>query len=136
MKIYFAKYLPYEGNIKEGEDYWCSVYGYRKGNHASRNVPKGEERFKPVKLFLCSRDIQVGDKVYATADDFYRTYDGYSDLCTDEIKIIGEISPQAIWVKEGDEFEEDEIKRNIIAKEFGIEEYPIKIKCSQCNNFH
>lgn len=66
-----------------------------------------------VKLFLCSRDIQVGDEI--TNSNYYNT-----SLKVDELplrkayknwyKIIGEISSDATWVKEGDEFTEDQIK--------------------------
>ncbi len=67
------------------------------------------------KLFLCSRDIQVGDKVFEILSDetigeeFEWTLgiDKYnSQYKEDCFKVIGEISPNAAWVKEEDEFED------------------------------
>lgn len=105
----------------------------------------GETNFKPqkkyfakcfdnqVKLFLCSRDIQIGDRVQVDVllNGVYNefvfekecvengirvqqftgvgVYVHYPD--SDEgnlFKVIGEISPNAKWVKEGDEFDEDD----------------------------
>jgi hypothetical protein len=139
MKKYFAKYLPVEGEIKK------------------------------VKLFLCSRNIEVGDKYYYNGTE--------TDICDSEIrleqikeqeekhgqkrfKVIGEISPEAIWVKEEDGFDEDDILFILdasIAYEIDWEEpctekeylkgykplndgrtygvLPIKIKCKCCNTF-
>lgn len=57
MKPYFAKYLPVEGEVKDG-DYAINSAGsiaqYLVNNDESR-------KFQKVQLFLCSRDIQVGD---------------------------------------------------------------------------
>lgn len=135
MKKYFAKYLPVEGEINKGDkvldtlneqyDTWldddkCDEYGH----------------YKKVKLFLCSRDIQVGDtvKCHSTKDEHKNgvydcevrvvdiseehtvrvTMEGWEeDLPIPRnylLKVIGEISPEATWVKEGDEFDETEIK--------------------------
>ena len=108
MKKYFAKYLPVEGEIKEG-DHFDSVNGELPGSLHTR-------------LFLCSRDIQVGDMakdlnqpltdfyvdeknlelIKKGNDDFYEHMNLY--------KVIGEISSEATWVKEGDEFDKEETK--------------------------
>jgi hypothetical protein len=143
MKKYFAKYLPVEGEIKK------------------------------VKLFLCSRNIEVGDKYYYNGTE--------TDICDSEIrleqikeqeekhgqkrfKVIGEISPEAIWVKEGDEFNEVDVRgrliyfdafgeassyhksvqESIIYKKYDIDDPGskrgmffkyIQIKCKCCNTF-
>lgn len=111
---YFAKYLPVEGEIKEGDktfykgsnvafpvilNGYTTIEYFNKGDH------------KKVKFFLCSRDIQVGDNVVIDGgaflnieqDDiaFAKSNNGY--------RIIGEISPEATWVKEGDKFSEAEV---------------------------
>jgi hypothetical protein len=94
------------------------------------------------KLFLCSRDIQVGDE-FIIPEDCVVDWDlrvNNKGICTSismgnkmfhykapcslggivhsgvhadskPYKVIGEISPDATWVKEGDEFEEHEIKQ-------------------------
>lgn len=84
-------------------------------------------------LVLTSSDIQIGDKIQAKdgsgssiITEFKRVFakgeittsigeskEGaitYSQLENDWLKVIGEISPEATWVKEGDEFDEDEVE--------------------------
>lgn len=130
-KLYFAKYLPAKGEIKDGQ-LGISVNGALYTHHEHL----GKEYGKPVKLFLCSRDIQVGDKVLCPmpyqndrleefiiverpagynldmlvgifSDGRQMTEPAYLNQST--FKVIGEISPEATWVKEGDEFDEEEI---------------------------
>lgn len=80
MKKYFAKYLPVDGEIKKGDEYinseikvgeptYGKIYiglplviemghkgvGYKDKDYFRKYMRK-------VKLFLCSRDIQVGDE--------------------------------------------------------------------------
>ena len=130
MKTYFAKYLPVEGEIKEGDTHCLNRQGKiinfvtpisdKIASFANKN---GDN--KPVKLFLCSRDIQVGDKdVWNNTNQVLEGPITDKDLsainffkenapeCPDNqyYKVIGEISPDAIWVKEGDEFDRDELK--------------------------
>lgn len=129
-KSYFAKYLPVEGEIKHGMLYHNGV----DVNVRTSSNPNDDEiylKYKKVKFFLCSRDIQVGDKLQiqqyngdpnwcATFNkedfeghfvcNFIDVHDNseFGVLAKDAIKVIGEISPDATWVKEGDEFDEDE----------------------------
>lgn len=117
MYMYLAKYLPVEEEIKEG-DYRLEnghVY-YTPDALTAKNVVNYA---KKLKLFLVSRDIQVGD-------EYINTITNKKHFCTHElssvqiqeklspgtyIKVIGEISPDALgYVKEGQEFDEDEIK--------------------------
>lgn len=108
MKKYFAKYLPVEEEIKK-EDYALNPSNrkiVRVNAACLKNLVTPE--WKKVKLFLCSRDVQVGDKCWTTVGGCYDTFqEGYDKQYW--FKVIGEISPDAIWVKEGDEFDEDEI---------------------------
>lgn len=114
MKPYFAKYLPVEGEVKEGDKVFysggelnfpkgvydvkdsykerCSVYKdgsdvgikWYKGTYTKEdgktvtqsaylkigyNIFLGKD-LKKVKLFLCSRDIQIGDKVSYQMEGF------------------------------------------------------------------
>jgi len=117
MKKYFVKYLPVEGEINPN-DWMIDSYGNifkcksKEGNKilgtAYLTYVEGEPR--KVKLFLCSRDIQVGDKVLD--EEFCDWIVEENDLKNLSLltKVIGEISKDAIWVKEGDEFNEDEIE--------------------------
>lgn len=115
MKPYFAKYLPVEGEIKEG-----SIILLDNGTPVIVG-PAGIDLFTGhsiVKLFLCSRDIQVGDKIKDENDltvEYELNNISYLNLYKEKelnyhFKVIGEISPDATWVKEGDEFQKDEIK--------------------------
>lgn len=115
-KPYFAKYLPVEGEIKEGDKFFdYSIY--KEGRlrtcytKPSKEINSGGE-CKKVKFLLCSRDIKVGDKVhFINAHEMTFEWnemheEGY--LKERYYRVIGEISPEATWVKEGDEFDEDD----------------------------
>lgn len=155
MKLHFAKYLPVEGEIKEGDKfllnnkhpagelrtcYWIEddrLYIDKKEDRGWGFAYRNEAKL--TKLFLCSRDIQVGDKTNngiikevtkneGTNPDeikllkygvffWYVFEQGGLGTNKNTFKIIGEISPDATWVKEGDEFDEDEIEK-IYKKQF------------------
>ena len=105
------------------------------------------------KLYITSRDIQVGDKVKfpeSLKDTIIDTSKGL-DLGSYKIygyfKVIGEISPEAKWVKEGDEFDDSELAFQLY-KDFNhkftdikvwnndfVMKYPISIKCPCCGTF-
>lgn len=94
-------------------------------------IPVDEEMIDVECFCLCMKnlthtDIQVGDKVWNGADEYGIVIENASeekylgikyDILTTEveedfeniIKIIGPISSKAIWIKEGDEFDEDEV---------------------------
>jgi hypothetical protein len=140
MKTYFAKYLPVEGEINEGnicrEKYPINpkiINVIRINNDGMIKVKEDSLWYAPdalqkVKLFLCSRDIEIGDAVK------YQDFDGSltdytvkktgdkNDMSTlnrvcnkggyvqgKYYKVIGEISSQATWVKEGEELDEENI---------------------------
>jgi hypothetical protein len=163
---YFAKYLPVEGEIKEGDialdpfnlPYHCKAHMnglalYDKDEVCLYKLEEYTDKFKKAKLFLCSRDIQVGDEakaycpatgihdfhVYAIDEEegggsyIYRSVpseEGAGWAADSCFKVIGEISPDAVWVKEGDEFAEDQLRLYTL----GI---PIvHFKCPTCNTFH
>lgn len=141
---YFAKYLPVSNDSDSDRWEW---YNNVKNTGWEPITPSDmdaiiahglepQPKFRKVKLFLCSRNIQVGDKVldeefeewtvaksYEKPNYFrfeHKTENPcYSDSFPNPIKVIGEISSQATWVKEGDEFEEDQI--HVMAEDnFGL----------------
>ena len=143
MKAYFAKHLPVEGEIEEG-DFYVTAPDYKNIRKCEDKSWGTFEMCKKVKLFLCSRDIQVGDILscvvkgelitapepitesqlqYINKDSWY--------------KIIGEISLEATWVKEEDEFDQTEVLRiakgigNPVNSEFHV--YQIK---GPCGHYH
>lgn len=130
-KTYFAKYLPVEGEMKEGGKYITNcgnVYNADKESiEAHKELEKSQGKkvindyFKPVKLFLCSRDIQVGDKV---VQDKEKPFNPDSLAVIDKehlemhkmyghFKVIGEVSPDAIWVTENMEFGEESVRKRV-----------------------
>lgn len=126
MKPYFAKYLPIEGEIRKDS---VVLYGPNNNHFSVEEVDNdiviliggGICSLKDcirVKLFLCSRDIQVGDKVKIDGTYEEITIPSYMDekgifiMAKNKawLKVIGEVSPEATWVKEGDEFDEEQIR--------------------------
>jgi hypothetical protein len=114
MIKYFVKYPPVEGEI-EKHDYWQAKSGdiIPAGSGERILHHANEVGCKKVKLFLCSRDIQVGDEVQ-NGDGELCKIPNEADLRNAKehgfFKILGEISPEATWVKEGDDFDEEEIE--------------------------
>lgn len=163
MKKYIAKLIPIEGEIKEGDtvikkntttirDTWTlwKVKSILNNVAICDSVICDREPYlcdkvyedlldirkeKKVKFFLCSRDIQVGDRVNGEADAYnLGTITRFDKIENAEIvwilededgkehdwikssiyKVIGEISPDATWVKEGDEFDTYRIYKDFI----------------------
>jgi hypothetical protein len=125
MKL-FAKYLPVKGKIKEGDSYFHFTGRLYHGFSDSATFKnKGDTK---AKLFLCSRDIKVGDKVMSYGHGVSETVisvrtasnlpmkpllatikshskAGYTALASYYYKVLGKISSECSWVKEDDEFE-------------------------------
>jgi hypothetical protein len=150
MKTYFAKYLPIEGEIKRGDKFLAPN---KKVYTATEDVVIENTGATKVKLFLCSRDVQVGDKVYWTDPEgitsgFNTAIEVNQDLIfmsephaseteafpSEVVKVTGEVSEDATWVKEGDEFTEDEVQWG--AEEFSWN-HPVIVKIKgPCGHFH
>lgn len=138
MSKYFTKYLPVDGDIKVGDkirsessskhavtvttidedgDYVTDELDFHEYMDRSYFVVRKNKAVKiDNKLFLCSKNIQVGDNAFYNIGyktepksiedecdlDFIHRSDGY--------KVIGEISPDALsYVKEGQEYDESEV---------------------------
>lgn len=117
MKEYFTQYVSVAGEIKEGS--MMKTMGevmqpFKEGMN--------KNAYQLYNLFLCSRDIQIGDKFNsANGTDFissridservYSIGGLHSEL--EEVphnkihcyKVIGEVSSRAVWVTEGMEFD-------------------------------
>lgn len=171
---YFTKYLPVPGEIKEGDTFVCATPHGDK--YTASSIKNGYVYTSPLsfrfrvrdcivlKQFLCSKDIQIGDKLKECLEDnVERTVDHFETVLpmgiyvfTDSefvhiaqaFKVIGEVSPAAIWVKEGMEFEEDDIEQGggwilywnkhltYWSKSKDIDHTFLKLKCPTCNTFH
>lgn len=124
MKKYFAKYLPVEGEIKLNKPFFEKdklIMGW--DNPHDMTYINEKKYIQAAKLSLCSRDIQIGDKFQQNPASFpayisncIDVKDGFA-ICDEDrkwtlgtiFKVIGEISLEATWVKEGMEFDEGEV---------------------------
>lgn len=121
------------------------------------------KEFPTGKLYIVTQDYSTTDLV-VYKDNLYEfdtvlsftKYHTWTDHGVakkqDFFKVIGEISPKASWVKDGDSFEEDEIQLVRIchdydgnqgycfhcerSKECGSQDFKVLIKCSNCKYFH
>lgn len=99
--MYFAKWLPVEGEINSCEKSCGNVECKDKCGFPQQKV----------KLFLCSRYINIGDKCRGfSGGQWFDVIVSDPHRIKETYKIIGEISTEATWVKEGDEFEESQIR--------------------------
>jgi hypothetical protein len=189
-KPYFVKLIPVEGEIKEGvfASYLEEVHGKKTGKRIGTTIKSQYyDQFlkdcnnrgldlRVSKLFLCGGEIGVGDTYYHIREQVWEVCD--SEIMLEQIKeqeekhgsfrirVIGAISPNAIWVKEGDRFEENEIHKAIwslpdswtdekevvpvhdksfykrydtVKEEWGIQPFEnrlIMVLCSNCKVFH
>lgn len=105
--IYFTKYLPSPDQPDSQEKYNAIPHGEivacygADGDGPVSYIPftGNELGIQRVKLFLCSRDIQVGDNCYSIPRNHYfkADFQTLKALKNDEIgivKIIGEVSPE------------------------------------------
>jgi len=166
MKPYFAKYLPVEGkgdenckwqwnnNIKNTG--WEDITPSDMDAIIAHGLNPSPE-FRKLKLFLCSRDIQVGDKPWSKRghqlkDEIISDIEGKTLSEDGWYKVIGEISLEATWVKEGDEFisegkdcevfpyhEHDNEGKIVYTNKLGIpidNGFPIYLIKGPCGHFH
>lgn len=141
MSKYFAKYLPVE---EEGgiEDLYIFKVDGRWGEpcYFDDLLGGGIQEVKLVKLFLCNRDIQVGDTIQFSVDtkptiaveneNQAPKNEGFVmlDFAIQEgaFKVVGEISHEATWIKEGDEFEEEDVEAFYYDTRFGTQVGPVE----------
>jgi len=169
MKKYFVKCLPYwwqqsargdaEFMIYKGESYrhipeLCKkdheLYTFIQQDGAERGYHEKWEDLTPARYFLCSKEVCIDDEFYsqdgvlrnqATTINHGYIYNGGAirfdqDKC---FKIIGMISNETTWLKEGDQLDEDEVKKINVPEwvkellKLGHERYKIK---GPCGHFH
>jgi len=127
-KLYFAKFLPVEGTV--GKDDWfldgsvyfkAFAYNFKdsEGNQVLNIPNEPMENFTKVELFICSKEINEGDEVLdpETGDKFkIKSWEKHAN--EHYLKIIGKLSPDAIWVRNGDEFNEEELQMIVKHRSF------------------
>lgn len=146
---YFAKYLPVEGEIKEGDLIRNNLDGLVGNTIRSLNAGELKDKeYSKVKLFLCSREVSFDNYELPKLFDVHKLqkeYNKYSDDLTFEqwfntnikwiqsigaFKVIGEISKEAIWVIEDMEFYDEDIQLR------GCLQDLVLIKCPTCKTYH
>lgn len=77
MKPYFAKYLPVEGKIRNGDNYLFQGKVYKCDKSIIKDLEQLYGRdlieYRKVKLFLCSRKLSIGDRYYNVDYNYYKT---------------------------------------------------------------
>lgn len=144
---YFAKLLPTGKEVRRKTG--TTVDG--EVGKCLRENDEGYDYYQEIKMFLCSRDIQIGDSAWhekhlelgvREITNIWKDISKYPNtvgwslsgvLKEHLFKVIGEISSEAIWVKEGDEFEENEIEKDDYYTSTKIWIYKIK---GPCGHFH
>lgn len=150
---YFAKYLPVEGEIKEGDYHISYLQSLGVNKRGTGTDDKYFADLQRVKLFLCSDDVKIGDLVRAgyestlgfdieiiseslgTSVPHWTVKGGYEYAKEAAFKVIGEISPAAGWVKEGDEFDDTMISLPSTTKRLSPIKWYVLIK-GPCGHFH
>lgn len=139
-----AKYLPvnqsYEFNIMYPDK--VQVGDFINGTGGDTYLIDKDKKPILVELFAVTQDgISHGDKVW---DDLRKTYWTCSDKfpCNGHIywKVLGTLSPNATWVKDGDEIEikglTTDVIANAIKEKTGIDYKGIDVKCPTCNTYY
>ncbi len=163
MRKYFTKYLPVEGEIFQNNQFLFKGNLYKAGqidqdriedfNH-DKTFPLSQ--CKKVKLFLCTSEIKVGDSYFwsqnlseiriakSIENGFVSTGQEATSMHTPvtngNFKVLGEVSPEAVWVTDRMEFNEHEVRlMNDLSHSLGNPPKAItyyRILCPTCKTFH
>lgn len=122
--MYKSKYLPVEGELIDSLVYATDtnlVFNMSYADYKGAQVANSLHLYKPVKLFLISDDIQVGDIIYHedyhaypngttlnTNSDVIDAHHMDGDSHTNAFKVIGEIITPGI--EEGREFKRNDFE--------------------------
>ena len=109
-----------------------------------------------TKLYVCTKNIKLYDEVYnpithefetliKDASTLGRFANGNTDPFEVEqcgsFKVIGEVSPEAIWLNENDELQHEDLLAQGHGVNWSVENpdcggFKFKVKCPSCKNFH
>ena len=139
MKQYFTKYILVEGEEKRKTGSTVS----NEVGICLREDDGGYDYYQKVELSLCSRDVSLHEECWLDNEKVIpnQLHVDLRDKC---YKVIGSISPDAVWVKENDEFDDGDIsiwawdgKEGWLADHpiGNYKDYRIKIK-GPCGHFH
>lgn len=122
MKRYFTKLIPVDRHAGKGDIILSKtgqplIWGDQPRHGISAftwsEVIQYLKEFTCADLMVISTDIKVGDDITLDGVEFIKYEAGEVDSIWQEhvnkgFKIIGKVSPAAIWVKPGDAFNEDD----------------------------
>lgn len=123
--MYFTKYLPVDdqptdtNNTIIHRDLNTAYIFCAPKIVAQEAIRQGD---KLAKLFLCSRDINIGESFYwrdmlspnLWSKEYQQDKETHDEFAQVVFKVIGEISPDATHIKEGDKFGEEDIANILI----------------------
>lgn len=138
MKKYTAKFLPVEGQVKEGDTYLSKWRQEHKFFHYSTCAKIENGKVFPIEGVGSREGMDISDIVSKVKPFLFSIEDN---------KQIGQISDDAIFVKEGDTFEENQWqlcikneKENWLSVDKNADWShwinTIRIKCDKCETFH
>ena len=171
-KKYFLYYLPIYGTVAEaGDKCWYKVLNksggldgvvpahlYKSNNEVYVCVGSPHPKYNnepKVELFVCTNDIKIGDIVkerLTTGDMQDWEIHNLNDIdLPNQLKVIGKVSPAAIWATQFTEFDWYGIETAVPGEENVLyynkelthwskekDDYYqyVKVKCNQCQTFH
>lgn len=169
MKTYFAKYLPAEGKITDAtkvmfkiNDEWTEPCDF------DSFIGPDIQKVAQGKLFICSRDMKIGGGIYVPDSPLTDMHKGNIGVVSDinvanqvvhytidcliggvihsgifmkenPFKIIGMVFSEDTWVKEGDEFDKEDLEANGCGPNWNdipTDIWKFKIKCPTCKLYH
>lgn len=116
---YFTKYIIAKEQPKNGDKIMHpTIKGVIIEYNKLVNQSFYDLGWRKVNLYLCSKDIKVGDKVYPNylvyEDGSEGRPEGYwmhlSAVTLYDFKVFAQVSPAATWVKEDQRFDEKDFK--------------------------
>ncbi len=153
------KFLPVDGELDEGD-----AFMYKKGKLLMESADMADlmdvsdkQKMKP---FVVTQDIKTGDKIYCpdylsgpsgfdnceVEGDSIHAYNLDRQISTEKkedcYKIIGDVSDQAIFVKDGLEYEVQGVKKftgrteplgNTVSHEWVL---TFEVQCQYCKHYH
>lgn len=129
MVKYFAKFRAVNEEMKEGDlvrepngkVYRLGEFGEDTGFSYLYNLDgsfyDASDMFEKVKLFICTRQFRVGERIWKDLPDgsvnqLVSKFSLKQVIKNGWYKVIGEVSPEATWVKEGDKFDAEDLFAN------------------------
>ena len=133
-KRYYVEWVIVGGEIAVGDYVVHVITKERKHIVDNDMLLQTSPRDRKAKLFMCDSMVIIGDMVYARESDnppFYGKITAFSvdkSVCQVApmnknlnsrvwhtkrcIKVVGEIDPKAIWIKQGDRYNEEDLIRH------------------------